>query len=400
MLNERAKNLSPSPTMAIDSAAKKLAAAGVDVVNLSAGEPDFDTPDTAKSGAMSAINENYTKYTAAAGMLELRRAIAEKLRRENGLEYGADDIVVSNGAKQSLFNAFMVLLDPGDEVLIQAPYWVSYPEMVRIAGGTSVIVQTDAHTGFELHPAMIDRAVTPRTKAIVLCNPSNPTGVVYERERLQTIIGAAMRHNLAIVSDEIYEQLTYDGAEAVSVASFGADVRERTVTVNGFSKAFAMTGWRLGYTASAQPLAKAMAELQSHSTSGASSITQKAALAALAGDQASVGRMRAEFDKRRRYAIDRVRSMAGFELEVVPRGAFYVFPKVSGVFGRRIGAHRIDSSGDLCMALLESARVAIVPGSAFGSPDHVRISYAASLEKLAEGFDRIERFLAPVPAPA
>ncbi len=399
MLNQRAKNLSPSPTMAIDGRAKKLAAEGVDVVNLSVGEPDLNTPDTAKTGGIAAINENFTKYTAAAGIVELREAISDKLRRENNLEYAADEIVVSNGAKQSLFNIFMVLLDPGDEVIIQAPYWVSYPEMVKIAGGTPVIINTDASTSFELQPSMIDNAITGRTKAIALCNPSNPTGVVYAREQLQAIVDTAARHNLTIVSDEIYERLTYDGAQAISVAALGPDFRERTVTVNGFSKAFAMTGWRLGYTASPRPLAKAMSELQSHSTSGPSSITQKAALAALRGDQSPVRAMREQFDERRRYAIHRVRSIPGFELEVTPRGAFYVFPNVKALFGKTLADRVINGSDDVCMALLDLARVAIVPGSAFGSPKHVRISYAASMEKLREGFDRIERLLAPLAQP-
>jgi aspartate aminotransferase len=400
MLNQRAKGLSPSPTMAMDGRAKKLLSEGVDVVNLSVGEPDHDTPDTAKGGAIEAISANFTKYTPSAGIVELREAIAAKLKRENGVEYTADEIVVSNGAKQSLFNAFMVLLDPGDEVIIQAPYWVSYPEMVKIAGGVPVIVETDARSGFELDAKSLERALTKKTKVLTLSNPSNPTGIVYGREQLAALVGCALEHELTIISDEIYERLTYDGAQAVSVAALGPEFRERTVTVNGFSKAFAMTGWRLGYTASNKQLAKAMSELQSHSTSGASSITQKAGLAALLGSQASVARMREQFDERRHYAISRVRAIPGLELEIVPKGAFYVFPKVSALFGKRIAGRQISGSEDFCLALLEEARVAMVPGSAFGSPDHVRISYAASLESLREGFDRIERVLAPLAQPA
>lgn len=393
MLNDRAKNLSPSPTMAIDGRAKKLIAEGVDVVNLSVGEPDFDTPETAKTGGRSAIDTGFTKYTAAAGIMELREAIAEKLRRENGLDYTGEEIVVSNGAKHSLFNIFMVLLDPGDEVIIQAPYWVSYPEMVKIAGGTPVIIKTDASTGFELTPEMIQHALTPKTKAINLNNPSNPTGVVYSREKLQAIAEIAVRNNLVIISDEIYERLTYDGREVVSMATLGRQVRERTITINGFSKAFAMTGWRLGYSASPKPLAKAMTELQSHSTSGPSSITQKAALAGLKGDQRFIATMREEFDKRRRYAVERMRSIPGFELEVVPSGAFYVFPNVTKLFGQTIGGRTVETADDLCFAILDAARVAIVPGSGFGSPEHVRISYATSMEKLREGLGRIEKLL-------
>ncbi len=395
MLNQRAKNLSPSPTMAIDGRAKELKAQGVDVVNLSVGEPDSDTPETAKAGGRAAIDQGFTKYTAAGGILELCEAIADKLRRENGLDYTADEIVVSNGAKHSLFNAFMVLLNPGDEVIIQAPYWVSYPEMVSIAGGTPVIIKTDASTGFELTPEMIEQSLTPATKIINLNNPSNPTGVVYSRDKLSAIADIAVRNDLAIISDEIYERLTYDGQQVVSTATLGAKVRERTITVNGFSKAFAMTGWRLGYAAAPKIFAKAMVELQSHSTSGASSITQKAALAALRGDQGFTTRMRNEFDDRRRFAVERLRSIPGFELEVIPSGAFYVFPNVSRLFGQTIAGRRVETSDDLCLAILEQARVAIVPGSAFGSPEHVRISYATSMERLREGFDRIEKLLAP-----
>jgi len=393
MLNQRSKNLTPSHTMAIDARAKQLKAQGLDIINLSVGEPDFDTPETAKSGGIDAIRDGFTKYTVAAGIVELRQAIAEKLRRENGLQYAPDEIVVSNGCKHSLFNAFMVLLDPGDEVIIQAPYWVSYPEMVKAAGGTPVIIQTDASTRFELTPEMIERAITPRTKALNLNNPSNPTGAVYDLEKLRAIADVALKHDLLIISDEIYERLTYDGASAVSIAALSPEVKRRTITVNGFSKAYAMTGWRLGYAAAEKPIAQAMAELQSHSTSGPSSITQKAALAGLEGDQRYVETMRVEFDRRRRYAIERMRGLPGFRLEIEPRGAFYVFPNVSELFGRTVAGHRIQSDDDLCSAILESAQVAVVPGGSFGSPNHIRISYATSMEKLRTGLDRIENLL-------
>ena len=379
--------------MAIDARAKQLAAQGLDIINLSVGEPDFDTPETAKGGGIDAIRDGFTKYTVAAGVVELRQAIAEKLRRDNGLHYAPDEIVVSNGCKHSLFNVFMILLDPGDEVIIQAPYWVSYPEMVKLSGGTPVILTTDASTGFELRPEIIERAITPRTKALNLNNPSNPTGAVYAPETLRAIAELAVKHDLFIISDEIYERLTYDGANAVSIASLSPEIKRRTITVNGFSKAFAMTGWRLGYAAAEKPIAKAMAELQSHATSGPSSITQKAALAALEGDQQCVETMRAEFDRRRRYAIERMRGMPGFNLEVEPRGAFYVFPKVSDLFGRTVAGRRVQSDDDLCSAILESAQVAVVPGASFGSPEHIRISYATSMEKLRTGLDRIENLL-------
>lgn len=394
MLNQRSKNLSPSPTMAIDTRAKQLLAQGIDVVNLSVGEPDFDTPETGKAGGVAAIVDGFTKYTAAAGTVELRQAIADKLRRENGLDYALEEIVVSNGAKHSLFNVFMVLMDPGDEVLIQAPYWVSYPEMVKLAGGTPVIIPTDASTSFQLTPQMIERHVNAKTKAIAINNPSNPTGVVYDEAALRAIAEKAAEHGLLIISDEIYERLTYDGATCVSIAALSPDIKRRTITINGFSKAYAMTGWRLGYAAAEKPIAKAMSELQSHCTSGASSITQKAGLAALGGDQSMLGTMRQEFDRRRRYAVERLKEIPGLNLEVVPRGAFYVFPNVGETFGRVIGGHSIESSDDLCSAILESARVAVVPGSSFGSPRHLRISYATSMDQLREGLDRIEHMLA------
>lgn len=379
--------------MAIDARAKQLKAQGLDIINLSVGEPDFDTPETAKGGGIDAIRDGFTKYTAAAGIVELRQAIAEKLRRENGLQYAPDEIVLSNGCKHALFNVFMVLLDPGDEIIVQAPYWVSYPEMVKLAGGTPVIVQTDASTRFELTPEMIERAITPRTKALNLNNPSNPTGAVYDVEKLRAIADVAVKYDLLIISDEIYERLTYDGASAVSIAALSPEIKRRTITVNGFSKAYAMTGWRLGYAAAEKPIAQAMAELQSHSTSGPSSITQKAALAGLEGDQRYVETMRVEFDRRRRYAIERMRGLPGFQLEIEPRGAFYVFPNVSELFGRTVAGHRIQSDDDLCSAILESAQVAVVPGGSFGSPNHIRISYATSMEKLRTGLDRIENLL-------
>jgi aspartate aminotransferase len=394
MLNRRARGISPSPTIAFDSRAKALASEGIDVVNLSVGEPDFATPAGARAGGIAAIEGGWTKYTPSGGLHELRQAIAEKLQRDNGLSYSPDEIVVSNGAKQALFNAFMVLLDPGDEVIMQSPYWVTYPEMVKLAGGVPVVLRTDAGTGFLLTPEMIERAVTPRSKVLLLCNPSNPTGVVYSRRRLEDVVTVALQAGLVIIADEIYERLIYGPAQTVSVAALGSEVWERTVTVNGFSKAFAMTGWRLGYTASPRPLAKAMAEVQSHSTSAPSTISQRAGLAALRSDQSCVEEMRRHFDERRRFAMQRLAALPGMQLEVEPEGAFYVFPNVSALFGTTIRGRRIGSSDDLCMALLDLARVAIVPGTGFGSPDHVRISYAASMERLREGFDRMQDFLA------
>jgi aspartate aminotransferase len=393
-LSRRAATLAPSPTMAIDSRAKQLAADGADVVNLGIGEPDFATPDSANEGGISAIRRGMTKYTPAPGTLELRKAIADKLRRENGLEYAPEQIVVSNGAKHSIYNALMVLVDPGDEVIMQAPYWVSYPEMVKLCDGVPMIIETGAATGFRLTPDMLRARLTPRSRALLINSPSNPTGVVYSPDELRAICEVAVEHGLAIISDEIYEKLLFGDARFASVASFSEDIRRATITINGFSKAYAMTGWRMGYAAAEKPLAKAMADMQGQTTSGPSSITQEAARAALVGDQAPVETMRQEFDRRRRYVIDRLRAMPGVDVETEPFGAFYVFPNVSGMFGREIGGSPVRDADDLAVRLLDQEKVAIVPGSGFGSPPHVRISYAASMERLTEGMNRIERFLA------
>ncbi len=389
-LSARARAMSPSPTMAIDAKSKQLMAEGIDVVNFSVGEPDFDTPEHIKKAGIAAITQGHTKYTPAAGTLELRKAICEKLLRDNGLEYKPEQIVVSNGAKQSLYNAFQVLLDPGDEVIIQAPYWVSYPEMVKLAGGVPVVVTTDESTGFKMTPAMLTAKLTPRTRAINLNSPSNPTGAVYSKSELAALADIAVAHRLAIVTDEMYEKLLYDGAEHFSIAALGPEVRQLTITVNGMSKAYAMTGWRMGYTASETLYAKAMGDLQSQSTSGPSSISQKAALESLRGTQEPVEQMRLEFDARRRHIIERTNQIPGFTVTVPPYGAFYIFPNVSGLFGKTIRGRLIQNSDDLCAVILDEAKVALVPGSGFGSPDFVRFSYATSLERIDEGLNRID----------
>ncbi len=393
-LSRRAQALEPSPTVALDTRAKELLAAGVDVVNLSVGEPDQDTPEPARLGAESAIRRGLTKYTATAGTLELRRAICDKLWRDSALRYEPDEIVVSNGAKQSVFNAMMVLVDAGDEVLIPAPYWVSYPEMVRLAGGVPVFVKTGAADGFRLTPDALRAAIGPRTRGLVLNNPANPTGAVYERQELEQIVTLALEHELFLISDEIYEKLIYGSATAFSIASLGPEARRATVTVNGFSKAYAMTGWRLGYAAAEQSVARAMADLQSQVTSGPSSISQEAGRAVLSADSTDLERMRRQFDDRRHYVLDRLAGMPGLTVDVVPQGAFYVFPDVSGCFGRRLAGHRVTDARELAAVLLERARVAVVPGDVFGGPGHVRISYATSMERLKEGMDRLEGLLA------
>lgn len=377
--------MQPSATMAVDARAKALVAQGVDIVNLTAGEPDFDTLRSAREGGIAAIQQGFTRYTPTPGIPELRQAIAKKLKDDNGLEYKAAQVVVSNGAKQSIYNALMVLLDPGDEVLIPSPAWVSYPEMVRLAGGDPVMVDTQPNQ-YRLERESLAAAITPRTKVIVLNNPCNPTGVVYTDSELRMVGELAVKHDLYVISDEIYEKLTY-GAEFISIASLGPEMLNRTVTVNGFSKAYAMTGWRMGYAASNPELAEAMSSFQSQCTSGASSISQRAALAALQGEQASVEAMRVQFDRRRRYVAGRLGEMPGVHLDGIPEGAFYIFPRVDGLYGRRVAG-----SIAFAEALLEEARVAVVPGLPFGSDRHVRLSYACSLETLTEGMDRFEAF--------
>jgi aspartate aminotransferase len=384
-LSLRALSLKPSATIAVDARAKALVAQGVDLVNLTAGEPDFDTLPAARAGGIAAIEQGFTRYTPTPGIAELREAIAKKLKDDNGLEYKAGQVVVSNGAKQSIYNALMVLLDPGDEVVIPTPAWVSYPEMVRLAGGEPVMVDTQPNQ-YRLDAKALAAAITPRTKVILLNNPCNPTGVVYTDAELRMVAGLAEKNDLYVISDEIYEKLTY-GAEFISIASLSPKILDRTITVNGFSKAYAMTGWRMGYAAANPQVAEAMSSFQSQVTSGASSISQRAALAALKADQAPVEAMRVQFDRRRRYVADRLMAMPGVHLDGLPEGAFYIFPRVDGLYGDGIAG-----SVAFAEALLERGRVAVVPGLPFGSDRHVRISYAYSLETLTEGMDRIEEF--------
>ncbi len=392
-LSARVKGISPSPTLTIDAKTKQMIQEGRDVLNFSAGEPDFDTPVHVKAAAIEAINQGYTKYTPAAGALDLRQAICDKLRRDNGLEYQPNQIVVSNGGKHSLFNVYQTLCDPGDEVILQAPYWVSYPEMIRLVGAVPVIINSTAEQGFKLTPAQIEERLTPRTRAITLNSPSNPTGAVYTPAELEAIARLAVKHDLYIISDEIYEKMVYDGVEQRSIASFGPEVKARTITVNGMSKAFAMTGWRIGYTATEKYIADAMAALQGQTTSNPSSISQKASVAGLHGPADFINRMVGEFKRRRDYIVSRLEALPGIKVNV-PKGAFYVFPNVSGLFGKTIRGRKIDSSDTLCQVLLEEALVAVVPGTGFGAPEHVRLSYATSMEKIKSGMDRLGAALA------
>jgi len=376
--------------MAMDTAAKEMVRRGIDVISFGVGEPDFDTPENVKQAAVKAIEAGRTKYTPAGGIHELKVAIQQKLARDNGLEYGLDQIVVTVGAKHALYNLAQVLLDPGDEVIVPAPYWVSYVEQVRVTGAVPVVVQTRGENGFRLTAEEFRRAITPRTKALILNSPSNPTGAVYRREHLEALAEVAVEHGIAVISDEIYEPFIYGGAQHVSIASLGPEIKALTLVVNGVSKSHAMTGWRIGFIAGDSRVIKAVTSLQSHSVSNPTSIAQYAAIEALTGPQEPVQRMVAEFARRREYLVQRLRALPGVECDM-PEGAVYVFPKISAVFGKGLGGRKVTDSASLCQLLLEEGHVSVVPGSAFGAEGYMRLSYATSMENLEKGMDRIER---------
>ena len=381
-LANRVSELTPSLTLAIDSKAKALRAEGVDIYSFGAGEPDFDTPEHIKVAAIEALNAGFTKYTPSSGTAELRAAISEKFKRDNNLDYKPSEIIVSNGAKQSCFNAILAVCGEGDEVIIPAPFWLSYPEMVRLAGAEPIIVQTTQENDWKITPEQFEEAMSPRTKMIIINSPGNPTGSVYTKEELRSIVEVAADEEIMILSDEIYESLTYDGAEHVSIASLTPEARDLTITVNGFSKAYAMTGWRIGYLGAPEKIAKAIDSLQSHSTSGPCSFAQKGALAALAGDQQCVAEMREEFNIRREYIYERLSAIPNVTA-VKPKGAFYILANISN-----LGM----SSTNFADRLLSKANVAVVPGIAFGDDRVVRFSYATGLDVIKPGLDRFEEF--------
>ena len=392
ILSSRARNTNPSATLAIASIAKRMKAEGIDVVDLGLGEPDFETPAHVKEAAIQAIREGFTRYTAASGIDELKAAIATKLKRDNGLSYGLNEVIVSCGSKHSLFNIAEALLEPGDEVVIPAPYWVTYTEQIRLVGARSVIVKTREEDGFRLSRQVVEPAITPRTKAVLLNSPCNPTGAMIPHDQLGAIAALAVKRDLLLISDEAYESLTYDGHQHISVASVSEEAKRRTILVNTLSKAYAMTGWRIGYAAGPADIIKAMGNIQSQVTSNPTSIAQKAAVAALLGPQDDVQAMRAEFDQRRRYLVARLNAIPSLRC-TNPEGAFYLFPNVSGYYGRVSGGQPIRNSTEMANYLLRIAHVALVPGIEFGSDAHLRLSYAAPVETLAKGVDRIERAL-------
>jgi len=388
MLADRMKTLAPSPTLAMQAKAKAMRAEGIDVISFGAGEPDFDTPTRIKQAALRALETGQTKYTEVGGVPELRAAVCQKLKRDQGLDYTRDEIVVSCGAKHTLYNIVMALVNPGDEVLIPSPYWVSYPEQVRLLGGVPVAVDTAEATGFDLDPAALRRAVTPRTKLIVVDSPGNPTGAVFSPEALRAVGELAVERGLWVISDECYESLTYEGRH-VSIASLSPEIKARTIVVNTCSKAYAMTGWRIGYAAGPREIIRAMTDVQSQVTSNPASVAQWAAVEALAGPQDEVAKMVGEFDRRRRVIVEGLNQIPGVSC-VMPRGAFYAFPNVSGLFGKRARAGVLRGSASVCAFLLDEARIASVAGVDFGSDAHIRLSYATSLDKITEGLARMD----------
>ncbi|MBE3572935.1 MAG: pyridoxal phosphate-dependent aminotransferase [Moorella humiferrea] len=387
----RAAGISPSPTLAIDAQAKAMKAKGIQVINFSAGEPDFDTPEHIKEAAVAALKAGFTRYTPVAGIPELRQAVCDCLKAR-GLSYEPADIVVSCGAKHSLYNAMQVLLNEGDEVILCAPYWVSYYEQVKLAGGVPVVVNTDAATDFKLTPDALKAALTPRTKLLILNSPCNPTGVVYSRSELEALAEVILAHDLMVISDEIYAALLYDGLNHHRIASLGPEIKERTIVIDGVSKTYAMTGWRIGYAAAPRAIATAMTDLQSHSTSNPTSIAQKAALAALTGSQEPVTAMRNEFARRRDRILTGLRELPGVECNQ-PGGAFYVFPFIGKLLGRRFRDRVLNNSTDVAAVLLQEYQVAVVPGVAFGTDPYLRLSYATSMEQIEAGLERLAAFV-------
>jgi aspartate aminotransferase len=388
-LAQRVGRVSPSPTLRITAEAKAMVARGVDVIDFASGEPDLDTPLPVKDAGIAAIRNGFTKYTAAGGIDELKQAVIEKLRRDQGLSYDKSQVLISCGAKHSLYNLAQAFIEAGDEVIIPAPYWVSYPDQVLLNDGTPVLVPTEEATGFQLTGALLERHVTARTKAVIVNSPGNPTGAAYDRKTLEGIAEVALRHGLLIISDEIYEKLLYDGLTHVSIASLGPEIQARTIVVNGVSKAYSMTGWRIGYAAGPKDLIAAMTTVQSQSTSNPTSISQKAAVAALNEGAIFIKEMVGEFDQRRRYMVERLNKIQGVQC-AMPKGAFYAFPHIGGLIGRRTPDGPLASATALAGYLLKEARIALVPGEAFGAPEYLRFSYATGMQNIVAGLDRID----------
>ena len=391
-LSRIASAVHASTTLAIDAKAKQMKVDGLDVVGFGTGEPDFDTPENIKEAAIAAIKEGKTKYTPAAGIIPLRKAVAESLKRELDLDYDFTQIVIASGAKHNLYAALRTLVNPGDEVILPAPYWVSYDEMIAMVGGVSVIINAGEEQNFKVTAEQMEAAVTEKTKAVIINNPSNPTGMLYSKEELEAIAAVCVKHDLYIIADEIYFKLLYDGRTFTSIASLGEEVKERTIIINGVSKSYAMTGWRIGYAAAPANIAKIMANYLSHSTGAPSTISQWAAVEAFNGPQETIEDMRKVFEERRNYIVKRMNEIEGVSC-IMPDGAFYVMMNIEQLKGKTIGGAVINTSDDFAMAFLEKELVAVVPCSCFGAPDFVRWTYATSMENIKEGLDRLERFL-------
>ncbi len=392
VLSKRISSISPSVTLAITAKAKQMKAEGVDVIGFGAGEPDFDTPVHIKNAAKEAIDAGFTKYTPASGTKELKDAVCKKFKSDNNLDYSPAEILISCGAKHSLYNAIVAICSEGDEVIIPSPYWVSYPEMVKASGATPVILETNQEGNFKVSASQLIEAITPKTKLFILNSPSNPTGMLYSKDELQAISEVLIEKGIFCISDEIYEEIIYDGQEHMSIASLNDKIKELTIVINGVSKSYSMTGWRIGYTAGPKDIIKAMSNLQSHSTSNPTSIAQKAALAALEGSKDPIEEMVAEFKKRREYITERLNSIEGISC-LKTQGAFYVFPDVSKLFGKSFNGSEIKDSLSLTNLLLNEAKVAVIPGVAFGSDKNLRLSYAISMDNIKKGLDRIEEFV-------
>ncbi|MDO8520230.1 MAG: pyridoxal phosphate-dependent aminotransferase [Deltaproteobacteria bacterium] len=392
-LSQRVQKIKPSPTLEITAKAGKLKAQGIDVVSFGAGEPDFDTPDYIKAGAIEALKSGFTKYTAVGGIDELKDAIIAKLKRDNGLTYSREEILVSNGGKHSLYNAAEALFEAGDEVIIPAPYWVSYPDQVILNDATPVFLETTDKTGFKVLPEQLEKAIAKKTKAFILNSPSNPTGAAYSKEELEKLAAILLKNKVVCISDEIYEKIIYDGFKHVSIASLSEEMKNLTLVVNGASKVYSMTGWRMGFAAGPKELIAAMTKIQGQSTSNISSITQKAALAAYTGDEKWLGPIVTEFKTRRDFIVQRLNTIPGIKC-LSPQGAFYVFPNIAGLFGKKTPeGQKISNSRDLCNYLLDKHLVAAVSGEGFGAEGFMRLSYATSMKNIEKGLARIEKAL-------
>jgi aspartate aminotransferase len=392
VLSNRAKSLKPSPTLAINAKAKSMQAQGIHVISFGAGEPDFDTPENIKQAAKKALDEGFTKYTPVGGIDELKDAIIKKFQRDSGLSYKRSEILVSCGGKHSFYNLAQAIFDQGDEVIIPAPYWVSYPPMVALANATPVIVETREKNDFKITPEELKKAITPKTKALIINSPSNPTGSAYTKKELEKIAEIGISKNFFVISDEIYEKIVYDGFQFTSIASLNDEIKKRTIIVHGVAKTYAMTGWRIGYTAGSEEIISAMNNIQSQSTSNPTSISQKASVEALAGLQDEVGKMVAAFAQRRNYIVDRLNKIPGVSC-YKPVGAFYAFPNFSSYYGKSFQGKKIENSTVLADYFLDVAKVAVVPGVEFGADPFERLSYATSMEDIKEGLNRIEEAL-------